>query len=119
MTLNDPNVTKRLCQIRDFIVRGKSICVSIPAPKKEQQPPQPQPDQIANYFTSYPGTASPNIAGYNPAMNYYSNLPRPPLPNSPFTNVTPGAWSGNRSPYRPQPLSKVDFPRGNSKWYEQ
>ncbi|VDK57424.1 unnamed protein product, partial [Gongylonema pulchrum] len=37
VTVNDPNVTKRFCQIRDFLIRGKSVCVSLPTPKSNTQ----------------------------------------------------------------------------------
>ncbi|MCP9264385.1 hypothetical protein DINM_022450 [Dirofilaria immitis] len=39
VSLNDPKVVKRLCQIRDFVCAGKSIYVSIPRPKKQESEP--------------------------------------------------------------------------------
>uniref|UniRef100_A0A0R3S307 RRM domain-containing protein n=1 Tax=Elaeophora elaphi TaxID=1147741 RepID=A0A0R3S307_9BILA len=39
VSLNDPKVVKRLCQIRDFVCAGKSIYVSIPRPKKQETEP--------------------------------------------------------------------------------
>lgn len=101
VTVNDPNVTKRFCQIRDFIIRGKSVCVSIPTPKNSAkqmqqhmqsqdvypaQYPMPQPPQnsMHSYPTSinYPGQFPQNQNWVNARSTYRSFGASMPYPNS-------------------------------------
>ncbi|CAG9531906.1 unnamed protein product [Cercopithifilaria johnstoni] len=99
VTVNDPNVTKRFCQIRDFIIKGKSVCVSIPTPKNSakqmqqhrqnqdmypSQYPMPQPPQgsVHSYPANinYPGQFSQNQNWMSPRTTYRNSGASIPYP---------------------------------------
>lgn len=69
--MNDPNVTKRFCQIRDFIVKGKSVCVSIPTPKNSAKQMQNQDVYPAQYLMPQPLQSS-----YPININYPVQFPQ-------------------------------------------
>lgn len=76
VTVNDPNVTKRFCQIRDFLIRGKSVCVSIPTPKNNSQSQilqQQQQQQLQNadlYSNPYQLPQQASMPPYPTPLNY-------------------------------------------------
>ncbi|EJW85491.1 hypothetical protein WUBG_03595 [Wuchereria bancrofti] len=78
VTVNDPNVTKRFCQIRDFIIKGKSVCVSIPTPKNSAKQMQQQMQNQDVYPTQYPISQPPqsSMQSYSPSINYPSQFPQ-------------------------------------------
>ncbi|VDO70505.1 unnamed protein product [Onchocerca flexuosa] len=86
VTVNDPNVTKRFCQIRDFVIKGKSVCVSIPTPKnnakqmqqqQQQQQQQPMQSQDAYAAPQYPMQQLPQGSTYSypQPLNYPVQYP--------------------------------------------
>lgn len=54
VSLNDPKVVKRLCQIRDFVCAGKSIYVSVPRPKKPDAEPPMRMSSMRDSYRSHP-----------------------------------------------------------------
>lgn len=72
VTVNDPNVTKRFCQIRDFIIKGKSVCVSIPTPKNGVKQVQQHMQGQDVYPSQYPMLQLPqsSMHSYPTSINY-------------------------------------------------
>lgn len=101
VTVNDPNVTKRFCQIRDFVIKGKSVCVSIPTPKnnaKQMQQQQPMQSQDAYAAPQYPMHQLPqgSMHSYSPPVNYPGQYP----PNQNWVNSPRASYrSGAPMPY--------------------
>uniref|UniRef100_A0A0R3RT64 TAR DNA-binding protein 43 n=1 Tax=Elaeophora elaphi TaxID=1147741 RepID=A0A0R3RT64_9BILA len=77
VTVNDPNVTKRFCQMRDFIIKGKSVCVSIPTPKDDAKQMQQHMQNQDMYPPLYPMTQPPQSSAHSyPAnINYPGQFP--------------------------------------------
>uniref|UniRef100_A0A915Q4Z6 RRM domain-containing protein n=1 Tax=Setaria digitata TaxID=48799 RepID=A0A915Q4Z6_9BILA len=78
VTVNDPNVTKRFCQIRDFIIRGKSVCVSIPTPKNCVKQTQQHMQGQDAYPIQYPMPQPPqgSMSSYAAPINYSAQYPQ-------------------------------------------
>uniref|UniRef100_A0A914UPP4 RRM domain-containing protein n=1 Tax=Plectus sambesii TaxID=2011161 RepID=A0A914UPP4_9BILA len=73
VTFNDPEVTKKIIRISDFVINGVSVCVSAASPKEQQQnqPPSqsqgPPPSGSYGYGYGYAGRGPPREApGYGP-----------------------------------------------------
>ncbi|VDN55451.1 unnamed protein product [Dracunculus medinensis] len=81
VSFNDPNVTAQLAKMRDFVVNGVSVCVTIPTPRKRDYDPPPR--RMVDPFSS-------GYGGYN---DY------PPFGHS----------GGGRGPYPPKRRRRGEF----------
>lgn len=75
VTFNDPEVTKKIIRVSDFVINGVSVCVSAASPKEQQnQPPSqsqgPPPSGSYGYGYGYAGRGPPrDPPGYGPVSD--------------------------------------------------
>ncbi|VDN08299.1 unnamed protein product [Thelazia callipaeda] len=102
VTINDHSVAKRLCQIRDFIIRGKSVCVCTLTPKNNvhqqqhiRQSHYEQQQHIISYRVAQPAVAP--LHPYPAHFNYVEEYPQNPN------------WMNPRITYRSTSLPPVSY----------
>ncbi|VDN03122.1 unnamed protein product [Thelazia callipaeda] len=97
VSLNDPKVVKRLCQIRDFVCAGKSIYVSIPRPKKQES--EPVRYSAVREYRSHPYRSSYGRWDDEPMARkgYYNDDPYAGRTRSLFDDFPSSGGYGSRS----------------------